>query len=88
MKTLLNNTLLGGLCVSLVAVSTVVSAQETSEPVYESETEFDFEAEQIDGSVVRPDADLIGGQRSRRQSSLIRIRMDFVPEMVKSVETL
>ncbi len=63
-------------------------AQESGGTVYESETNYDFDAEQIDGSVVRPDADLIGGQRSRRQSSLIRIRMDFVPEMIKSVESL
>lgn len=87
MKTLWNKALLCGLVLAASASSSAL-AQDGGGPVYESETEFDFEAEQIDGSVLRPDADLIGGQRSRRQSSLIRIRMDFVPEMVKSVETL
>lgn len=55
---------------------------------YERETEFDFEAESIEGTVVRPDGELIGGQRGRQRSSLLPVRQDFVPEMVKSVETL
>lgn len=55
---------------------------------YERETEFDFEAENIEGTVVRPDGELIGGQRGRQRSSLLPVRQDFVPEMVKSVETL
>jgi hypothetical protein len=73
---------------ALLLPTSMAFAQDSSETVYESETNYDFDAEQIDGSVLRPDADLIGGQRSRRQSSLIRIRMDFVPEMIKSVESL
>jgi hypothetical protein len=56
--------------------------------VYEEETSFNFEDEYIDGQVVRPDGELIAGQRHGKESSLIRIRADFIPEMVRSVEEL
>jgi hypothetical protein len=56
--------------------------------VYEEETSYNFDAEFIDGQVVRPDGELIAGQRHGKESSLIRIRADFIPEMVQSVEEL
>lgn len=75
------------LVAALMSVSSLAWAQDPGVQ-YENETEFDFEAEQIDGAVVRPDETLIGGQRARQRSSLLPVRQDFVPEMVKSVETL
>lgn len=77
--------------VSLLCFSASAFAQDLAQAdsvQYERETEFDFEAENIEGSVVRPDGELIGGQRGRQRSSLLPVRQDFVPEMVKSVETL
>lgn len=56
--------------------------------VYERETVYDFENEYIDGSVMRPDGLDVWGRNSNKQSTLIRIRTDFVPEMVRSVEEL
>lgn len=56
--------------------------------VYERETVYDFENEYIDGAVMRPDGLDVWGRNSNKQSTLIRIRTDFVPEMVRSVEEL
>lgn len=77
------------LCSLLLLVPVGLLAQ-TAEGgvVYEQETSFNFEDEYIDGQVVRPDGELIAGQRHGKESSLIRIRADFIPEMVRSVEEL
>lgn len=56
--------------------------------IYEEETSYDFDDEFIDGQVVRPDGELVSGVRHGKESSLIRIRADFLPEMVQSVEDL
>lgn len=56
--------------------------------VYEEETTYDFSDDYVEGQLVRPDGELVTGQRHGKQSSLIRIRADFIPEMVQSVEDL
>lgn len=52
------------------------------------ETTYDFEDDFVEGSLLGPDGDLVTGQRHGKESSLVRIRADFVPEMVQSVEDL
>ncbi len=59
-----------------------------SQTVYERETTYDFEDDYVEGQLVRPDGELVTGQRHGKQSSLIHIRADFIPEMVQSVEDL
>lgn len=56
--------------------------------VYERTTTYDFEDDYVEGQLLRPDGDMVTGQRRGKESSLIRIRQDFVPEMVQSVEEL
>lgn len=56
--------------------------------VYKKETTYDFEDDQIDGALVKPDGALVGGELHGKTSSLIKIRQDFIPEMLKSVEDL
>ncbi len=56
--------------------------------VYERTTTYDFEDDFVEGQLLRPDGELVTGQRRGKESSLIRIRQDFVPEMVQSVEDL
>lgn len=56
--------------------------------VYKKETQYDFEDDQIDGALVKPDGALVGGELHGKTSSLIKIRQDFIPEMLKSVEDL
>lgn len=57
-------------------------------PIYEDETTYDFSDDYVEGQLVRPDGELVTGQRHGKESSLVRIRADFIPEMVQSVEDL
>ena len=56
--------------------------------IYEEESSFDFDDDIVEGQLIRPDGELIGGQRHGKESRLINIRADFIPEMVRSVEEL
>lgn len=56
--------------------------------VYKKETEYDFEGDDVEGALVKPDEANITGERHAKTSSLIKIRQDFIPEMLKSVEDI
>lgn len=56
--------------------------------VYKKETNYDFEADDVEGALVKPDGEQITGDNRGKTSSLIRIRADFIPEMIKSVEDI
>ena len=56
--------------------------------VYKKNTEYDFEDDNIEGSFVRPEGEYLDARRRARYSSLIRIRKDFIPEMLKSAEDI
>jgi len=56
--------------------------------VYKKETQYDFEDDLVEGSLVKPDGAMVGGELHGKTSSLIKIRSDFIPEMIKSVEDL
>lgn len=56
--------------------------------VYKKKTEYDFEDDVVEGSFVRPEGEYLDARRSARHSSLIRIRENFVPEMLKSAEDI
>ncbi|MFN3201890.1 MAG: hypothetical protein ACE366_26025 [Bradymonadia bacterium] len=55
---------------------------------YKKKTEYDFEDDVVEGSFVRPEGEFIDVRRGTRQSSLIKIRENFVPEMLKSAEDI
>lgn len=85
-------------CGLLLASASTAAAQDADEDVfvdpanpgivYKKTTEFDFEDDVVEGSFVRPEGDLIDSRRGGRYSSLIRIRENFVPEMLKSAEDI
>lgn len=56
--------------------------------VYKKETSYDFEADDVEGNLVKPDELGITADQHGKTSSLIKIRADFVPEMLKSVEDI
>ena len=68
--------------VAALLVSFSLQAQESGEQF------FSFEDDFIDAELVRPDELTVDELRAGRSSSLIRIRMDFVEELVRSVEEL
>ncbi len=55
---------------------------------YKKETEYDFDDDLVEGALVKPDGALVGGELHGKTSSLIKIRADFIPELIKSVEDL
>lgn len=70
----------------LMSVAAVGFAQDDDGAEGEpQETVYDFEGDTVEGSLMRPDGDLMSGQRHGKESSLIDIRADFIPEMVRSV---
>ncbi len=77
----MNHKLIGSVVVGLVLVASTASAQET-----QKETNFNFEEDVVTGTLVRPDQETVTGLRRGKESSLIKIRKDFVTEMVQSVE--
>lgn len=67
--------------VGLLLLASSASAEET-----QKETNFNFEEDVVTGTLVRPDQETVTGLRRGKESSLIKIRKDFVTELVQSVE--
>ncbi|MFP4596874.1 MAG: hypothetical protein ACLFVJ_01395 [Persicimonas sp.] len=55
---------------------------------YEEETVYDFDGDDVTGNLVKPDGEDVTAQTHGKTSSLIKIRSDFIPEMLESVEEL
>src|SRR5262245_29785332 len=55
---------------------------------YKAKTVYDFEDDMVEGDLQRPDGELIGSVAKTKHSSLIEIRKDFIPEMLKSLEDI
>jgi len=51
-------------------------------------TKYDFAGDDVTGDLVKPSGSNIQGDKHGKTSSLIDIRSDFVPEMLKTVEDL
>jgi len=56
--------------------------------VYATKTVYDFEDDIVEGALVKPEGDYLDSRQKKKQSSLIKVRADFVPEMLKSAEAL
>jgi hypothetical protein len=53
---------------------------------YKAKTVYDFEDDTVEGDLQRPDGELVNSLKKTEHSSLIEIRKDFIPEMLKSLE--
>jgi hypothetical protein len=53
---------------------------------YKAKTVYDFEDDMVEGDLQRPDGELVDSVRKTKHSSLIELRKDFIPEMLKSLE--
>jgi hypothetical protein len=49
---------------------------------------YDFEDDQVEGDIQRPDGELISSIPKAKEESLIEIRKNFVPEMMKIIEDI
>ena len=55
---------------------------------YKRKTVYDFDDDLVEGELQRPDGEYIDTRRKAKHSSLIKIREDFIPEMLKSAEDI
>jgi hypothetical protein len=55
---------------------------------YKQKTVYDFDDDTVEGDLVRPDGEIVDSAKNAKHSSLIKIRDNFIPEMLKSVESL
>ena len=74
--------------------SATAAADDTEEPtlerrvIYKQRTEIDFEGLEIEGALVRPQGALILDRTAGSFNPLIRLRMDFEPELNNSVNLI
>lgn len=55
---------------------------------YKAKTVYDFEDDLVEGDLQAPDGELINSIGNVKHDSLIEIRKDFIPEMLKSLEDI
>jgi len=55
---------------------------------YKKKTVYDFDDDLVEGELMRPDGEFIDSRRKAKHSSLIKIRENFIPEMLKSAEDI
>ncbi len=72
------------LMISVVSPS-IASAQDGEKPKVKT---FDFSGDDIDGELVKPDGEFVDPRQFASHTNLIRIRKDFIKEIVKSAEDL
>jgi len=61
-------------------------AADDAPTTYKAKTVYDFEDDMVEGDLARPDGELVNSLKKTEHSSLIEIRKDFIPEMLKSLE--
>ncbi len=55
---------------------------------YKQKTVYDFDDDTVEGDLVRPDGEFVDSKKNAKHSSLIKIRENFIPEMIKAVEAI
>lgn len=55
---------------------------------YKQKTVYDFDDDTVEGDLIRPDGEMVDTRGKAKYESLIKVRRDFNPEMLKSVEAL
>ncbi len=78
--------------VFIAATSGTVLAQDKGggggDVQYKSKTVYDFDDDVVEGDLVRPDGEFVDTRKGAKHSSLIKIRENFIPEMIKSAEDI
>jgi hypothetical protein len=55
---------------------------------HDATTRYDFDDDTVEGDLMRPTDSFVAARRGAKHQSLIRIRRDFVPELVDSADAL
>ena len=78
--------LISKLCATAVVLCAAVAF--AAPPKTDKQKQFNFEVDEINVDVLKPDATMVEVLRAKASQSLIRLRTDFVKEIVKSAEDL
>ena len=70
------------------AVGGAAAGGDDANTTYKAKTVYDFEDDTVEGDLQRPDGELVSAQKKAEHSSLIEIRKDFIPEMLKTLEDI
>jgi hypothetical protein len=71
-----------------VAGAALAQAPAAGDTQYKSKTVYDFDDDVVEGDLVRPDGEFVDTRKGAKHSSLIKIRENFIPEMIKSAEDI
>jgi hypothetical protein len=61
---------------------------QTQSPIPAAVRHYDFEDDNVEGDLQRPDGELITSIPQAKETSLIEIRRNFIPEILKMIEDL
>ncbi len=73
---------------SLAGMGVALAQEAGDNTTYKSKTVYDFEDDNVEGDLQRPDGELVNSINKAQHESLIEIRKDFIPEMLKSLEDI
>jgi len=73
---------------NLAGVGAAYAQGASDNATYKSKTVYDFEDDNVEGDLQRPDGELVNSINKAQHESLIEIRKDFIPEMLKSLEDI
>ena len=79
--------------IAVLAASGAAQAQPAKQPAADKGGTpkvkvYDFSGDTIEGDLIRPEGTTVDARDFAKHSSLIRIRKDFIPEIIKSAEDL
>lgn len=80
--------LFGMLVAGSLAFAGVQVAHAAPKAGYVKKKVFDFEGDDIEGALLTPEGEFLGGRVRPVHKSLIEYRMDFIPEMLKTAEDI
>ncbi len=72
---------------AIAGLSGTVAAQNNKDAPKKAKT-YDFSGDDLEGDLIKPDGDFIDTRKFATHTSLIRIRKDFIKEILKSAEDL
>ena len=78
----------------VLGLSTIAFAQKKDAPAKGGEggggkvKVYDFSGDTIEGDLIKPEGSTVDARDFAKHSSLIRIRKDFIPEIIKSADDI
>ena len=73
---------------AVLGLSTAAYAQKKGDAPAGKVKVYDFSGDTIEGDLIKPEGSTVDARDFAKHSSLIRIRKDFIPEIIKSAEDL